>query len=112
VVGIVASASEDMSIDSILSDLSAMRLSRPGLGDKMLDSARDYRMPLTRSQASPPGSAICERVGNKTSFDSIIDCDRPFSSDSIFDKTNQHSSASSESVFVRTIRSAPHQAPS
>jgi len=41
---------KDMSIDSILSDLSAMRLSRPGLGDKMLDSARDYRMPLIRSQ--------------------------------------------------------------
>ncbi|KAI0064426.1 hypothetical protein BV25DRAFT_322323 [Artomyces pyxidatus] len=90
----------DMSVDSVMSDMSAMRLGRPGLGDKMLESAHDYGMPLPAISASPPESVMHERIGNRTSFDSVIDDDRRSSmEDSIFEKTGYRTSVSSESVF-------------
>ncbi|KAI0309656.1 hypothetical protein OF83DRAFT_1179371 [Amylostereum chailletii] len=112
----------DASMDSVLSDMSAMQLGRPGLGDKMLDSApmlsgrpglgdkmldsvHDYGMPLTSISASPPESLRSERfAADRTSFDydSIIDAtNRRFSimEDSIFEKTGRRTSVSSESLF-------------
>ena len=96
-----ASHRQDYSIDSVMSDMSAMRLGRPGLGDKMLESAaHDYGMPLTAISASPPESVAGDWIGNKTSYDSIIDDERRFSTDdSIFQKTGHRSSADSESLF-------------
>ncbi|KAI0051553.1 hypothetical protein FA95DRAFT_1580533 [Auriscalpium vulgare] len=94
---------QDMSVDSVMSDMSALRVSRPGLGDKMLESARDYGMPLAAISASPPESVASERMGNRTSFDSLMDDDRRISADdSIFEKTGYRtSSEDSGSVFGR-----------
>ncbi|KDQ55355.1 hypothetical protein JAAARDRAFT_59878 [Jaapia argillacea MUCL 33604] len=97
----------DPSVDSILSDMSAMRLGRPGLGDKMLESAAEYGMPLTAISASPD-SATSHHLRHRASFDSIldddhrssIDCDRRSSmDDSLFEKTGHRTSMSSGSVF-------------
>ena len=101
----------DASVDSVNSDISARRrLGRPGLGDKMLESALDYGMPLTSISASPPESAGGKHPGDRTSYDSIMDDEgrrsstdyedrRSCSDDSLFDKTGHRSSVSSESVF-------------
>ena len=95
--------------DSISSDFSARHLGRPGVGDKMFDSAPDSRMPLTSISASPPENALGIPQGYRMSYDSILDNERRRSStefedrrsflDSIFDQTDDPSSASSESVF-------------
>ncbi|KIM75320.1 hypothetical protein PILCRDRAFT_92174 [Piloderma croceum F 1598] len=98
----------DTSVDSVASDHSARHLGRPGLGDKMLESALDYAMPLTSISASPPQNATLQ--GDHTSYDSIIDDQghkssngydnrRSFSGDSLFDQTGNESSMSSGSVF-------------
>src|SRR5258708_7950249 len=51
----------DASIDSFASDSSMPRFERPGLGDKMLDSAADYRgIPLTSISASPGASEMAD----------------------------------------------------
>jgi len=90
----------DRSADSIMSDIS-MRVSRPNLGDKMLDSRHDYCLPLTSITASPPGGIPSdysyEHVKRRGSFDSIMDDERSYSRDSIMDQSNRNSS--SESVF-------------
>ena len=76
-----------------------MHLGRPGLGDKMFEKC-EQSMPLSAISASPPESLSNERIGNRSSFDSILDNDRRSSmDDSIFDKTGQRSSVSSDSVF-------------
>lgn len=102
---------QDASVDSVNSDFSARhRLGRPGLGDKMLESALDYGMPLTSISASPPESTTANIHGDRTSYDSILDDEgrrssmdyedrRSSSDDSLFDKTGHRSSASSESIF-------------
>ncbi|TDL15217.1 hypothetical protein BD410DRAFT_845383 [Rickenella mellea] len=101
---------QDHSIDSVISDFSAVRLGRPGLGDKMLESARDYAVPLTAISASPPGSDKSSReVGHQTSFDSIMDEDPRSSGDSIFDATGQRTSMSSDSVFGYDDHHPPSQ---
>ncbi|KAF9457373.1 hypothetical protein BDZ94DRAFT_1175700 [Collybia nuda] len=92
---------QDSSMDSVMSDFSVMRLGRPGVGDKMFDTAGDHHMPLTSISASPPES-LDHRFGNRASFDydSIMDDDRRSSmDDSLFDKTGRPSSISSDSVF-------------
>jgi hypothetical protein len=87
----------DRSIDSVMSEFSAVRLGRPGVGDKMFESAADHG-PLTSISASPPESTSGE-LGQRTSFDSILDDERRSTVDSIFDNTGQRSSVSSDSVF-------------
>ncbi|CAL1710495.1 unnamed protein product [Somion occarium] len=88
----------DLSIDSVSSEYSAMRLGRPGIGDKMFD--RDYGMPLTAISASPPESVSREPTNNPSNWDSIIDDHRTSAEDSLFEKTGYRSSYSSdESVF-------------
>ena len=82
-----------------MSDFSGMHLSRPGLGDKMFNNAADLG-PLTSISASPPESAARLHVGNRSSFDSIIDDEhRSSQEDSLFEKTHYRSSMSSDSVF-------------
>lgn len=90
----------DRSADSMMSDIS-MRVSRPNLGDKMLDSRHDYCLPLTSITASPPrgmpSDYSYEHVKRRGSFDSIMDDEQSYSRDSIMDQSNRKSS--SESVF-------------
>ncbi|KAJ8520630.1 hypothetical protein ONZ45_g2582 [Pleurotus djamor] len=94
---------QEASFDSVMSDFSAMRLGRPGIGDKMFETSGDQGMPLTSITASPPGSASYDRTSgsmNPASYDSIFDNDRLSTvDDSIFDKTGHRSSVSSEFVF-------------
>lgn len=88
---------QDASVDSVDSQFSAMRLGRPGIGDKMFDTAGNFGAPLTSISASPTGSSYSQ---SGASFDSIMDDDQRSSmEDSLFDKTGHRSSVSSESVF-------------
>ncbi|KAG6330873.1 hypothetical protein ID866_8216 [Astraeus odoratus] len=105
----------DFSVDSVFSDYSGARLGRPGLGDKMLESAFDHGMPLTSISASPPeslaGSVRSERIteydnrDHPTSYDSIMDSrnERQKTTtveDSLFEKTGYRTSiSSSDSMF-------------
>ncbi|KAI6028122.1 hypothetical protein EDC04DRAFT_164044 [Pisolithus marmoratus] len=103
----------DFSMDSVLSNYSGARLGRPGLGDKMLESAFDHGMPLTSISASPPeslaGSVRSERIAsghfeNRTSYDSIMDSrnelQKTTAEDSLFEKTGYRTSvSSSDSMF-------------
>ena len=47
---------QDVSVDSVQSDFLATHLGRPGIGDKMFDTAADQGMPLTLISTSPPES--------------------------------------------------------
>jgi hypothetical protein len=88
----------DPSLDSIMSDYSAMRLGRPELGDKMLDSVFDHGMPLSAITASPTQS-IDEKFDfdNRSSYDSIMDTRRSTTcEDSLFDPTGARISSSSD----------------
>ena len=90
---------KEVSVDSVMSDFSGMHLGRPGLGDKMFNNAGDLG-PLTSISASPPESSTRLHVGNRSSFDSIIDDEQRLSQeDSLFEKTHYRSSMSSDSVF-------------
>jgi serine/arginine repetitive matrix protein 2 len=88
------------SIDSVSSDFSGARLGRPGLGDKMLESAAVYRgAPLTSIMASPSASEAGSAEhghARHSSFDSARD---PSDSDSLFEAPHKASSVSSDSVF-------------
>jgi len=93
----------DRSTDSTMSGISVARLGRPGIGDKMFESVVpvDHPAPLSAISASPPQSVLgsSNDLGQKSSYDSILDGDRRSSVDSIFDNTGQRSSMSSDSVF-------------
>ncbi|KAG8935421.1 hypothetical protein FRC01_000028 [Tulasnella sp. 417] len=92
----------DPARDSILSEFSFRRLSRPGLGDKMFESG-----PLYSIAGSPAQSSPCMEFGRedncqnlRRSIDSADSRSVRFSVDSIFDKTGSNtSSISSPSVF-------------
>ncbi|KAL1747929.1 hypothetical protein HDZ31DRAFT_60801 [Schizophyllum fasciatum] len=98
---------QEASVDSIMSDFSAMHLGRPGLGDKMFDN--EVAQPLAAISASPdsPGDSIDEQMdsiqrrmpGDRFSYDSILDDDRRYTADSILERTDDHSSISDESIF-------------
>ncbi|KAF9527941.1 hypothetical protein CPB83DRAFT_855475 [Crepidotus variabilis] len=91
----------DLSVDSVMSDFSVRNFERPGLGDKMFDNAVDHG-PLTSITASPPEhTGISDsHFANRDSYDSIMD-EQPqaMGEDSIFEKTGQRISVSSDSVF-------------
>ncbi|KAI0354136.1 hypothetical protein OH77DRAFT_1405859 [Trametes cingulata] len=92
-----AQHNRDFSVDSIMSDYSERHLGRPGLGDKMFETSRGA--PLSAISASPE-STYSNPEANRTSWDSIMDNDRYTSvEDSIFEKTRNRTSVSSESVF-------------
>ena len=89
----------DVSLDSFVSDSSMPRIERPGLGDKMLDSAADYRgMPLTSITASPSASEADDlpSYALQSSFESTQD--GRSDSDSLFGQSAEPS-LSEESVF-------------
>ncbi|KAH9487444.1 hypothetical protein JR316_0001520 [Psilocybe cubensis] len=94
----------DQSVDSVMSDFSAMHLGRPGIGDKMFDNAALDHGPLPSISASPPESATASQhhfsLSRRRSFDSILDEEQRSSmgEDSLFEKTGYRSSIS-ESVF-------------
>ena len=95
----------ERSADSMLSGMS-IRMSRPTLGDKMLDSRHDYCLPLTSIAASPFESEASDRsyehISRRGSFDSIVQKEHHWRSrDSIIDQVNPGSSANSEPVFGR-----------
>ena len=67
----------DPSIESMISDYSVVRLSRPGLDDKMLDSEFDHGAPLSAISASPNqsfDSGLYNEYQHQehTAFDSIM----------------------------------------
>lgn len=98
--------------ESVLSDYSGSHLGRPGLGDKMLESAQERGTPLASISASPPpslaGSVRGERVHSEEydsrtgmSYDSIMDTHfQTQKTDSLFEKTRHRTSVcSSDSTF-------------
>ena len=93
----------DPSIDSMISDYSFMRLSRPGLGDKMLDSEFGHGVPLSAISASPnqsfdSGLYDQYQYRERTAFDSIMDTRRSMTRDSLMDDSSEKVS-STDSVF-------------
>jgi serine/arginine repetitive matrix protein 2 len=95
---------QDASVDSVQSDFSATRLGRPGIGDKMFDTAADQGMPLTLISVSPPESLDLGRRGNfpipcLIQFLMMNEGRRCQMDDSLFDKMGHRSSMSSDSVF-------------
>ena len=94
----------DPSIDSIISDYSLMRLSRPGLGDKMLDSEFDHGVPLSAISASPNqsfDSGLYDQYQHqeRTGFDSIMDTRRFVTCDSLMDDGSEKISSTSSIFF-------------
>jgi hypothetical protein len=84
-----------------MSDLSAMHLGRPGIGDKMFDHAVELG-PLTSISASPPNGFDLSSAYNTHPFDSIMDAEQRSSvEDSLFEKTGQRRSVSCDSVLNR-----------
>ena len=82
-----------------MSDFSAMHLGRPGIGDKMFDRAVDLG-PLTSISASLLNEFELSSVYNhRTLYDSMDNEQRSSVDDSLFEKTGQPSSVSSDSVF-------------
>ncbi|KAH8996246.1 hypothetical protein EDB92DRAFT_1842897 [Lactarius akahatsu] len=105
----------EMSADSVMSDVS-VRMSRPTLGDKMLDSRHDYCLPLASIAASPPESEASgrsyEHIRRRGSFDSIAEKEHHWRSrDSIINQGNTGSLANSDSVFGRVGSLAAYSSP-
>ncbi|KAI9454192.1 hypothetical protein F5148DRAFT_1288750 [Russula earlei] len=91
----------DTSADSLMSDMS-VRIPRPTLGDKMLDSRHDYCLPLTSIKASPIDRVLpnypYETIRHRGSLDSIMDDEQQsYLRDSIMDQSSR--SRTPESVF-------------
>jgi serine/arginine repetitive matrix protein 2 len=92
----------DPSIDSTMSDYSVMRLSRPGLGDKMFD----HGAPLSAISASPNqsfDSGLYDQYQERTDFDSIMDTRRSITQDSLMDYSSERISGT-DSVFFENSR--------
>ena len=97
----------DPSIDSMTSDYSAVRLSRPGLGDKMLDSEFGHGVPLSAISASPnqsfdSGLYDQYQYEERTGFDSIMDTRRSIACDSLMDDSEKV--FSTDSMFFENSR--------
>ena len=90
----------DPSIDSMISEYSLMRLSQPGLGDKMLDSEFGHGVPLSTISASPNQSFDSRLYDlyqhqERTGFDSIMHTRRSVTCDLLLDYGSEKISASS-----------------
>lgn len=98
---------QEASVDSVMSDFSAMHLGRPGLGDKMFETDGQPLAAISASPDSPADSiddymhSIQQRMpGNRYSYDSILDDEqRHTTRDSLLDRTDDYSSMSDESIF-------------
>jgi len=98
----------DASIDSMISDYSLVRFSRPGLGDKMLDSDFGHGVPLSAISASPnhsfdSGLYDRYRYQERTTFDSTTDAGRFIARDSLMDDSSEKVS-STDSAFFENSR--------
>jgi serine/arginine repetitive matrix protein 2 len=107
----------EVSADSVMSDIS-VRVPRPALGDKMLDSRHDHCLPLTSIAASPRESMASASADvhsrRQGSFDSILDDEgHSCSRDSIIDQSKSSNTSTSRPVFGRDwsyiSRSPPDQ---
>ena len=98
------------SVDLVVSDISGTNLGRPGLGDKMLDSALEDGTPLVSISASPSPSLVgsahgegihSEEYESRLSYDSVMDSQYESQrTDSLFEKIgNRNSVCSSDSTF-------------
>lgn len=89
---------QDQSVDSTWSDYSAVRLGRPGLGDKMFEN--DHGMPLSAISASPPESPAGD-LHHQPSWESFVPDKRPISADdSMYENSEDyHTTISRDSVF-------------
>ena len=101
----------DPSIDSTISDYSFMRLSRPGLGDKMLDSEFDHGVPLSAISASPDQSFDSGmydeyQYQDRTAFDSIMDTRRSMTRDSLMDDSSEKVSRVDSVFFENSMVSS------
>ncbi|KAL5532249.1 hypothetical protein ACEPAF_5818 [Sanghuangporus sanghuang] len=86
------------SFESVASGFSAHRLERPGVGDKMFESARDLGVPLASISASP--SQADSSMNWHSSYDSLVDGERDRYQDSLIDDTGRRSMmGSQESLF-------------
>ena len=95
----------NVSGESVLSDFSGTNLGRPGLGDKMLESAQERGTSLASISASSPlslaGSMRGERIHSeeydkRMSYDSIMDSRyESQKTDSLFEKTGHRNSTDS-----------------
>jgi serine/arginine repetitive matrix protein 2 len=94
------------SIDSVMSDTSAsaVRLGRPGLGDKMFDTSFDQGI-LLSSTSSPPHQSDPHSVlppeHVKNSYNSTVDVSNEprLSDESLFDKIGHRASLTSDTFF-------------
>jgi hypothetical protein len=113
-----------MSVDSTRSDLSALRVARPGMSEKMFDSApmsmSKYGMPLSAISASPTASKFDESqysmnmsFGAPYPYNSIMDAQMAGEGDSIFERTGYRTQTVEEesifggaddSAFMRSVR--------
>ena len=101
---------QDPSIDSVINDLSGLKLGRPGLGDKMFDTSfhQDTYPSPSYASSSPSdydqSSQILPPEYQRNSMcDSVMDVDEArLSGDSLFDNTNQQTSDLTGSVFGDT----------
>lgn len=91
---------------SVVSDISSRQLGRPGLGDKMFESAHDRDVPLSSISASPSqlseysdelstGEEYAQKL-NRFSYDSILNERKSSSGDTLLDESRNHSSVSSD----------------
>jgi serine/arginine repetitive matrix protein 2 len=83
---------KDLSVDSVMCDFSALHLARPGIRDKMFDWAVDLNLCV---------SSECYQVLTITTY--FTTPSRSSVDDSLFEKTGQRSSVSSDSVFGEEV---------
>ena len=98
----------DPSIDSVVNDLSELKVGRPGLGEKMFNATFHQDMSPSYASSSPSDYDQSSQVlsSRNSVCDSIMDVDEARSpSDHIYDKMNQQTSDLTTSVFGDT--SAP-----
>ena len=82
---------------SVASDISSRQMNRPGLGDKMFESAHDYGMPLSSITASPSQeSEYSDIKRSRFSLDSIMNEGKLSSGDSILNDSPSRLSVASD----------------
>lgn len=94
---------QDASIDSIASDMSHLRLGRPGVGDKMFSTAMNGPGLTAISDMSPNGSSeedesVEDSGYYQPAYDSVIDR-TSIGEDSLFDRTDMRLSGEEDSFF-------------
>jgi serine/arginine repetitive matrix protein 2 len=100
-----------ISIDSVISEVSALHVARPGLSDKMFDSApmHNYGAPLSAISGSPANSEAGDMSEYQSEFASsypynfAIDAEsQAVAEDSLFEKTDYKTGTVEDSLFEKT----------